>query len=199
MNINKKLFICVVGGVVYGVLFGRFGRAFMNDLLSGLPKPIVTAAFVLAWAPTIIALLCFADAFDKNSSSVASCSEKRSGRSSLGQFLCGERLWYGEISLATAFWFYNFIGGVFWVFVGRFIIYNYLEGPSVVGAMIMGFAFMLYGLGYQAAAVIGAWRSANRYTGQKIWAWLANVMVVVIFVTVILNVLIELLGKVYAF
>lgn len=69
-----------------------------------------------------------------------------------------------------------------------------------MGAMIMGFAFMLYGLGYQAAAVIGALRSANRYTGQKIWAWLfANVMVVVIFVTVILSVLIELLGKIYAF
>ena len=86
-------------------------------------------------------------------------------------------LWRGELPLATAFWVYVCGYGLFLELVFTalsLILYLTFEMPAVA------LAAHLVPLPYVFAAAIGTWRSADRYEGHPLVAWLAKAGLVVV-------------------
>ena len=80
-------------------------------------------------------------------------------------------LWRGELPLATAFWVYVCGYGLFieLVFTAlSLILYLNFEAPAAA------LAAHLVPLPYAFAAIVGTWRSADRYQGHPLVAWLAK-------------------------
>ncbi len=75
-------------------------------------------------------------------------------------------VWRGEFPLSTTYWGFAQLGGG--------VIQLVLLG--LVGAGLSGVAVVLSTLAlvYSTIATVGIWRSARRYTGNRIWADLAR-------------------------
>ncbi len=83
------------------------------------------------------------------------------------------RLWNGDLSLPVAFWF----GGVAVLVVVMFVLPNFLlalGGAAATESVFISIAVAILACGYQSLATVGAWRSAGRYAGPKVWALLAR-------------------------
>ena len=98
------------------------------------------------------------------------------------QSLAIGRIWRGDYPLWFSFWVLSVGAGIamasFWIFLGKGVTQagSALHSLSAwlgpfLWLLIAGLLFGACCL-YQLIAMIGAWRSAGRYTGWKIWRWL---------------------------
>lgn len=84
----------------------------------------------------------------------------------------------GDFGLAKTYWLY---GVLVRVVVG--IISN--AATSIGGFVILMLAYTAY----ETAVIMGTWRAANKYQGQKIWAVLAKITVVLGVVMLVVGLL----------
>lgn len=88
------------------------------------------------------------------------------------------RLWRGELPLSTAFWVYVCAYGLLvnLVFTGIALVL-YLNFDLAVPALVAHLAPLAYFL----VAAVGTWRSADRYTGPPLSAYLAKLGIILVF------------------
>lgn len=86
------------------------------------------------------------------------------------------QLWRGELALSNAFWNWAVTGGLLVNIVSSvgFLVLIMAERPIV--ALFVG-----YGLSvpYNLIVLVGVWRSADHYEGDKQWANLARIITAV--------------------
>lgn len=93
----------------------------------------------------------------------------------------------GEHGLAKTFWLYGFIGGIVWniVFSISLAISIFLLGlPAII-------VFILWTI-YVINNIKGVWNSAKTYEGPKVWAILAQIVMilqVIMMVTMVIAIL----------
>jgi hypothetical protein len=92
------------------------------------------------------------------------------------------KIWRGDYPLWFSFWVLVVGAGFgmlcFWIYLGKAVLQagsaphslSAMLGPAL-WLLIAGLLFGICSL-YLLIAAIGAWRSAGRYTGWKIWRWL---------------------------
>jgi|TARA_B100000315_G_scaffold259071_1_gene313474 hypothetical protein len=86
------------------------------------------------------------------------------------------RLWHGELALQNAFWNWAVFGG-FTINVassGLFLFLIMADRP--ISALIVGYTFSVP---YNVIVLVGVWRSADQFTGERRWADLARIVTVV--------------------
>lgn len=86
-----------------------------------------------------------------------------------------KRLWRGELALADAFWNWAVFGGLVVNLTSSAAFLFLIMADRPVAAAIMGYAFSLP---YNIAVVVGVWRSAARYDGERRWADWARIVTV---------------------
>jgi hypothetical protein len=85
-------------------------------------------------------------------------------------------LWSGDVPLGQAFWYYAIAYGT---------IANILAQAAAIAAVLAGLpAAVVIGLHflplpYVVMAVVGVWRSADKYRGDSTWAGIAKAAVIV--------------------
>jgi len=85
-------------------------------------------------------------------------------------------LWRGDLPLGQAFWEYAIAYGT---------IVNVVATAAAIAAVVaglldaVGVGLFLLPVPYILTAVVGVWRSAQRYEGPPKWAFLAKVAVIV--------------------
>jgi hypothetical protein len=86
------------------------------------------------------------------------------------------RLWHGDMTLRSAFWDYAITYGSLLNLVTTLAAFGaYAAGwPLAIAA-----AIFLSPLPYNLLAVLNVWRSAERYSGPRLWANLARIAVVI--------------------
>jgi len=89
------------------------------------------------------------------------------------------RLWNGEVPLWRAFWLYMIVGLFFagplalmLVYIPFFLVFDSL--PPLMGLLALVF------IAYSFVALVGTWRSANRYEFSKAWPFLAKAVILLI-------------------
>ena len=85
------------------------------------------------------------------------------------------RLWAGELPLEEAFWTWAVVVGLAINVTTSALFFALLLADRPVAALLIG-----YGLSvpYNLVAVVGVWRAASRYGGDRRWADLARTTVV---------------------
>lgn len=86
------------------------------------------------------------------------------------------RLWRGDLPLATAFWEYAVAYGSILNLLTTFVSFAVL---AMKGSTALAVALHIMPLPYNVAVVVGVWRSAARYAGERRWAEIARVAVIV--------------------
>ena len=86
------------------------------------------------------------------------------------------RLWWGGYPLPNAFWGFYVVGSLLCCAVagavsGMFIVFHARPLGVLASTIIIG--------GYEIAAPVGVWRSADRYEGVAWWAAFAKAVVIV--------------------
>jgi hypothetical protein len=84
----------------------------------------------------------------------------------------------GDFGLAKTFWLFGFVAG---------IAISVVTKPLIEVSIVAGMLFALVALVYQIMNMIGVWKAAGRYEGAKVWAVLAQIVI-------ILNILIPVIG-----
>lgn len=80
-------------------------------------------------------------------------------------------LWEGDIPLCKAYWLYFVLGGIIVsIFVG--ILSSPFNDPFMLKMIFLIF------VAYSVFAGIGVWRSANKYSGNSLWRYLAYISVI---------------------
>jgi hypothetical protein len=79
------------------------------------------------------------------------------------------RLWAGRVPLPITFWVFGFLVNVAMAFVLGALA---LSNPQTARALT--YVYLVYYL----FIVVAIWRSSERYTGPKVWAALARIMVI---------------------
>ena len=87
-----------------------------------------------------------------------------------------QRLWSGDLPLDEAFWTWAVVVGlaINVTTSGLFLALMLADRP--IAALITGYVLSVP---YNVVAVVGVWRSADRYQGDRRWSDLARVTVVV--------------------
>lgn len=80
-------------------------------------------------------------------------------------------LWRGNYPLAVTYWGWAVVGGLLLRAFANFLIQT--APPGGVGSAFIAIV-VLATIAYQILVGVGVWRSANRYTGWKTWAVLAQ-------------------------
>lgn len=83
------------------------------------------------------------------------------------------RLWRGEMALADAFWNWAVIGGLAVNLISSAAFLFLIMAERPVAAAIAGY---LVSVPYNIVVVVGVWRAADRYDGERRWADLARVV-----------------------
>ncbi|MEX2616425.1 MAG: hypothetical protein WD767_10035 [Alphaproteobacteria bacterium] len=86
------------------------------------------------------------------------------------------RLWRGELPLFTAFWTWAVLGGLLVNILSSAAFLVLVSNDQPVLAVIAGYA---PSLPYNLAVTVGVWRAAAHYPGERHWAELARIAVVV--------------------
>jgi hypothetical protein len=81
-------------------------------------------------------------------------------------------LWRGELSLQIAFWNWAVFGGAIINIVSSSLFIFLMLADQLIVALIVGYGFSLP---YNFLALVGVWRSAERYSGDQRWAELAKI------------------------
>ncbi len=95
-------------------------------------------------------------------------------------------LWRGDVRLVRTYWVY---GLLMWNLLGMVITileHSLPPSSSIFGAFLL-LIVSLFALVYFVISYVAIWRSASKYEGNSLWAWLARLSVVVgVFMTMIL-------------
>jgi len=86
------------------------------------------------------------------------------------------RLWKGELTLETAFWYWAVLGGLIVNITSSALFLFLLVADRPVEALIAGYAFSVP---YNVIATVGVWRSAERYEGERSMAEMARLVTVI--------------------
>jgi hypothetical protein len=86
------------------------------------------------------------------------------------------RLWRGELALENAFWNWAVFGGLI-INVSSSTLFLFLVmADRPIPALIVGYAFSVP---YNFVVLLGVWRSADRYTGDRRWADLVRLVTII--------------------
>lgn len=85
------------------------------------------------------------------------------------------KLWWGQYSLAIAFWAFG-VGGTFGGVLLAMLVYMLFFIADFRGPGAIVFAIVFWG--YAVIVGMGIWRSANGYRGTQTWPILAKAVVV---------------------
>ena len=109
-----------------------------------------------------------------------------------------KKLIHGEIGLKKAFWLY---GNIYPFFISLVIILTLaalqedtkisivsqkFKDISYVGKILIIFEGLIFFI-YTSFATIGVWKSANKYEGKKVWAYLSKFLIVYAYYSYIQN------------
>ena len=83
------------------------------------------------------------------------------------------RLWAGDLPLGQAFWSWAVAGGLTVNVVTSVLFLTLVANDRVVLAFIVGYGCSIP---YNVAALVGVWRSADRYTGNPVLAGAARII-----------------------
>jgi hypothetical protein len=85
-------------------------------------------------------------------------------------------LWRGDLPLGEAFWTYAVSLGLVLNLVTTLLFLMLLSWDRPIAALFVGYAFTVP---YNFIALVGVWRSAARYEGQRFHADLARIVTLV--------------------
>ena len=86
------------------------------------------------------------------------------------------RLWYGELTLENVFWDWAVLGGLIVnITCSGISILLILDDHPILG-FIVGYSFSVP---YNVIVLVGVWRSAERFAGERRWADRARLVTVV--------------------
>ena len=86
------------------------------------------------------------------------------------------RLWHGELELRDAFWNWAVFGGLIVNVVTTALFLFLIMADRPISALIVGYAFPVP---YNAIVVVGVWRSAGRFAGERRLADYARIVTVI--------------------
>ena len=86
------------------------------------------------------------------------------------------RLWYGELTLQNAFWNWAVFGGLIINVVSTALFLFLIMADRSISAFIVGYAFPVP---YNAIVLVGVWRSAERFDGERRLADFARIVTVI--------------------
>ncbi len=86
------------------------------------------------------------------------------------------RLWRGELTLQNAFWNWAVFGGLIINVVSTALFLFLIMADRPISAFIVGYAFPVP---YNAIVLVGVWRSAERFDGERRLADLARIVTVI--------------------
>lgn len=85
-------------------------------------------------------------------------------------------LWRGALPLGEAFWGWAVLGGLLVNLSTTFGFYLLIIEDLLIPALLAGYGLSLP---YNFVVMVGVWRSANVYRGDKRWADLAKIVTLV--------------------
>ena len=85
-------------------------------------------------------------------------------------------LWSGDLPLGEAFWTYAVGGGLAVNLITSLLFLALISADRPVAALFVGYALSVP---YNVVALVGVWRSAARYQGERIHADLARIVTLV--------------------
>lgn len=97
------------------------------------------------------------------------------------------RLFRGDIDLWVTFWVFGVSVSIFYKLIITLLIVN-SQAVLEVGGRGLFIIVLLVGLVYQPFIWIAVWRSANKYKGFSLWAFLAKFSVILGIVSTILQI-----------
>ena len=86
------------------------------------------------------------------------------------------RLWRGELALENAFWNWAVLGGLAVNLTSSGLFLVLLMNEREVPALIVGY---LFSVPYNIIVLVGVWRAAEQYAGDRRWADLAQIVTVI--------------------
>ena len=86
------------------------------------------------------------------------------------------RLLQGELALENAFWNWAVFGGLIVNVVSTALFLFLIMADRPISAFIVGYAFPVP---YNAIVLVGVWRSAGRFAGERRLADLARIVTVI--------------------
>ncbi len=86
------------------------------------------------------------------------------------------RLWHGELALRNAFWNWAVFGGLIINVASSALFLFLIMADRPILALIAGFAFPVP---YNAIVIVGVWRSAERFAGERRLADFARIVTVI--------------------
>ena len=86
------------------------------------------------------------------------------------------RLWHGELTLENAFWNWAVFGGLAINVASSGLFIALIIADRPIPALIAGYGFSVP---YNIVVLMGVWRSAERYGGERRWADLARIVTVI--------------------
>ena len=87
-----------------------------------------------------------------------------------------QRLWRGDLSLKDAFWNWAVTGGLLVNIASSILFLVLIMADHPIAALITGYALSIP---YNIIVLVGVWRSADRYDGDRQWASLARIVTVI--------------------
>lgn len=84
-------------------------------------------------------------------------------------------MWRGDVPLSEAFWNWAVIGGLVINLLTSALFLALIMNDRVVAALIAGYGFSVP---YNLFVMVGVWRSAARYEGDRRWADLARIVAI---------------------
>ena len=82
-------------------------------------------------------------------------------------------LWSGQLPLGEAFWTYAVTVGIAVNLITSLLFLVLLSWDRPIAALFVGYALSVP---YNVVAVVGVWRSAARYEGERLHADLARIV-----------------------
>jgi hypothetical protein len=86
------------------------------------------------------------------------------------------RLWHGELTLRNAFWNWAVFGGLIINVASSALFLFLIMADRPISALIVGYAFSVP---YNAIVLVGVWRSAKRFAGERRLADFARIVTVI--------------------
>ncbi len=86
------------------------------------------------------------------------------------------RLWEGDLPLRQAFWTWAVAGGLVVNVLTSLLFLALLANDQLLAALIVGYGCSIP---YNVVALVGVWRSADRYAGDPVMAATARIVAAV--------------------
>lgn len=181
-EMSRKL-AYISGAISYGILIVAYGKEYLLNLLAGFSPPLGSLVLIVfGWLPPVILIvMAFSESVMAN---------RQENKSSVGWL---EKIWRGDISLPIAFLVCNVFGALLITLIGQFLYFQ-LEKAPPFKILVLGSAFILFGLGYHIVSTVGTLRSSRQYSGSRIWVSMARFGVIWTSIFILLSLVLTALG-----